>query len=508
MGTRYAIASCWILTALSAPQFDHGGTLAAGRLRTMGSTEGLQIEKCSWNGMIVFALGVITGTVMTVVVKVLYEVEAVGLDGVRQPFEKPLTTTLVMTLAMACALPMHWVQQRFFCAPEKRCEPFAWRIYFLLAVPACFDTLGTILAKIGLLYTTVSIFQLVRASLLIFTALAKWWIGDHITKYMWAGIALNTAAMLLVSSTTFFMPASLANRSGRSPLVGVLWVLGSCALQGIQYVFEEKVMRVEGPPPLLVVGMEGIWGTILMVIVLSIAYVLPGPDHGSVENVFDAWIMLQHSELCRAMLLAFFFCVGGYNVFCVTVTYFLSSIWHSILDNFRPVSVWATDLLIYYVISHGVYGEPWFAYSYLQVVGMLVLFLGTAVYSGTLRVPAWRREGLYDELDASKDDDSGTGENTGAALATSPFLASPSLAAARLRGSPSPSPMQRRQKQRQQQSGYGSLNSDANPLNPLNQAQPISHDRQQRNRSASGGQSSELSQRLLVREPSHQGEVV
>ena len=96
----------------------------------------------------------------------------------------------------------------------------------------------------------------------------------------------------------------------------------------------------------------------------------------------------------------------------------------------------------------------------------------------------------------------------GTPLATSPFLASPSLTAARLRGSPSPSATQRRQKQRQQQSGYGSLNSDANPLNPLNKAQPASQSRQQRNRSASGGQRSELSQRLLVREPSHQGEVV
>ena len=94
------------------------------------------------NGIIVFTLGVITGTIMTVVVKVLYEVEAVGLDGVKQPFEKPLTTTLVMTLAMACALPMHWVQQRYFCEPEKRCKPFAWRIYFLLAVQVAHRALG------------------------------------------------------------------------------------------------------------------------------------------------------------------------------------------------------------------------------------------------------------------------------------------------------------------------------------------------------------------------------
>ena len=288
-----------------------------------------------------------------------------------------------------------------------------------------------VFAQVGLLYVTVSIFQLVRASLLIFTALAKYMLGDTITKYMWVGIVTNTVAMLLVGSTAFLMPASAANKSGRAPYIGVLWILGSCALQGMQYVFEEKVMRIEGPPPLMVVGLEGMWGSLLMMPILITAYYCPGTDprpghpEGSVENIWDSLVMLQNSPMCCYMVVAFFFSVGGYNIFCVFVTHVLNSIWHSILDNFRPISVWGSDLALYYFISHRTLGEPWFSFSYLEVIGLALMLFGTSIYSGKLRVPSWERAGDYASLDA---EDEGEGMGSGAPIgARSPFLHSPSI---------------------------------------------------------------------------------
>ena len=428
-------------------------------------------KKCNTLGITIFSLGVVTGTVMTIVVKVLYETESVGIDGVARVFEKPLFTTLTMTLAMACALPLHWLQQRNL--PEReRCPPFPRKLYLLMMIPAAFDTIGTVLAKIGLMYVTVSIFQLVRASLLIFVAVAKYFLGDVITKYMWVGIGINTVAMLLVGSTALLMPADAANKTGRQPYVGVLWILGSCALQGLQYVFEEKVMRIEGPPPLMVVGLEGCWGTLLMMPIMVAAYFLPGSDPrsgyptGCVENVFDSVVMLQNSPLCCWMLAAFFFSVGGYNIFCVFVTHVLNSIWHSILDNFRPISVWGCDLLLFYCLSHRDYGEPWFSFSYLEVIGLMLMLLGTSVYSGKLRVPSWERRGDYDSLDADGED-----EVAAPIGSRSPFLHSPvagKQASDLAKAHQSPA-LARRRKQsegalaEQGAPNYGSINA-ANPM--------------------------------------------
>jgi hypothetical protein len=69
-----------------------------------------------------------------------------------------------------------------------------------------------------------------------------------------------------------------------------------------------------------------------------------------------------------------------YNVFAVLVIFTLSSVWHAILDNFRPITVWALDLLIFYCVNQAL-GESWTQYSYIQIIGMIVLLYGTAVYN-------------------------------------------------------------------------------------------------------------------------------
>jgi drug/metabolite transporter (DMT)-like permease len=168
--------------------------------------------------------------------------------------------------------------------------------------------------------------------MLIFTVVAKYFVfNDVITKYMWTGVAINTVAMVLVGSTALFMPADIGNKSGREPIWGVLFILCSCATNAMQYVVEEKFLQIKvngnTPPPLLVVGMEGFYGSIMMVGVLYGALKLPGEDPSCdcFENVFDSWTMYQNSELARWMLWGFIISVGLYNIFCIFVTKFLRS---------------------------------------------------------------------------------------------------------------------------------------------------------------------------------------
>jgi len=215
---------------------------------------------------------------------------------------------------------------------------------------------------------------------------------------MWIGVGINFMAMCIVSAPAFMQPLEVGDRD---PRLGILFIVLSCIVQGSQYVFEEKVMEAFDVPPLVVVGMEGFWGCIMILCLWPICYMIPGTDKGSLENMSDALVMLRNSSFITTLCGVFFVSVSLYNVFAVYVTFFLNSIWHAILDNFRPVSVWATDLALYYLITSGLFGESWrYPASYLQLFGMLVLFFGTAVYNGSIDWLFWGKV----EKDSEDDD--------------------------------------------------------------------------------------------------------
>lgn len=55
-------------------------------------------------------------------------------------------------------------------------------------------------------------------------------------------------------------------------------------------------MAVDDAPPLVVIGMEGVWGTAIMLLVFPIAAALPGRDLGSIEDTMDSINMVWQSR--------------------------------------------------------------------------------------------------------------------------------------------------------------------------------------------------------------------
>jgi hypothetical protein len=249
---------------------------------------------------------------------------------------------------------------------------------------------------------------------IIFVALMKQYVlKDRLFSFQWVGVVFNVVSVFMVGCTAILSEGVKANADGGDSssaelaLLGVLLVMLGALVQAMvrgthgdvlamllvsfpflissfcirdsqQFVFEEKVLTMDIPsPPLLLIGMEGLWGTIIcLVVVYPLVYLLPGDDHGSYEDPFNTWHMFVNERHIQIAFIVYFFSIFGYNFFAVLVTYLLNSVWHAILDNFRPITVWITDLFIYYVISTS-FGEQWTVYSWIQVAGMFVLLYGT-----------------------------------------------------------------------------------------------------------------------------------
>lgn len=268
-------------------------------------------------------------------------------------------------------------------------EPIPMWMYFVLIVPSIFDLLATALCMFGLRSVNVSIYQMLRGSAIVFVAILKQYLlKDRLKKFMWIGVFWNVVSIFMVGLTAVFAMDSAAESeeggagAGQGALQGVMLILLGAFVQSLQYAFEEKVMTHDiAAPPLLLIGMEGLWGTLLCLCVFyPIAYYYPGPDHGSYENPFNTWYMISNTWEIQKVFLVYYFSIFFYNVLAVLVTYTLNSVWHAILDNFRPITVWGCDLFVYYFITHA-FGESWTIWSWLQLAGLFVLLYGTAIYN-------------------------------------------------------------------------------------------------------------------------------
>lgn len=60
-------------------------------------------------------------------------------------------------------------------------------------------------------------------------------------------------------------------------------------------------MAVDNAPPLVVIGMEGLWGTLIMLVIFPIAAALPGRDLGSIENTQDSFFMVSQSNAIQVL---------------------------------------------------------------------------------------------------------------------------------------------------------------------------------------------------------------
>ena len=307
------------------------------------------------------------------------------------------------------------------------------KMLLALGLPAVFDLSSVLLMMAGLSHISASVWMLLRGGCIVFVAFMKQFVlGDALTLQMWVGVATITVAVLLVGAAST-LPTDDGRRrlagdddagdgaddaadAAAATTLGVLLTLAGTFMQSLQYVYEEKMMTGDAPaPPWLLIGMEGLFGTLLTVLVVyPLAGMVPGNNHGVFEDLDNTLAQLESNPALLQLSIAFCVLVFILNSFSVLVTFMLSSVWHAILDNFRPITIWAVELFIYYGVSGGQHGERWTSPgSYLQLLGLAIMLLGTAIYNGTVALP-----GLPGSSDLLASDD----ERSTPAMSRSPLL--------------------------------------------------------------------------------------
>ena len=231
------------------------------------------------------------GTVSSIMSKVNFEVRGVNLNGKVVPFHKPWFCVLVMFVGMSgCLLlfvsslvspllarPAKAKESRKYkklmtdnpslggeenaylqalidnTEPSEEQEPeggsrgCTWGSclgMLMIAIPSALNLVATVLMSIGLLYVTVSIYQMMRGAELVFAAIfSVLFLGKKLYKLHYVGIACAVVGISMVGIASILSPEQNDTGTKAQQVLGISLIVLAQAIQAGQICFEEHFMK-------------------------------------------------------------------------------------------------------------------------------------------------------------------------------------------------------------------------------------------------------------------------
>ena len=250
-------------------------------------------------------------------------------------------------------------------------------------IPATCDIIGSSLQFLGLTLINQSIYVMLRGGIPVVTAfLSVVFLGRKLYSHHYLGLALAVSGITIVGVSQFL---DQTEENSSNMILGLILVLASLITTGIQFIVEEKILNTFYILPLKMVGMEGVWGLALSGAALLCASYVPCnyatnsagcQPNNYVENVGSGVsVIFENGSMFAYVFLGI--CSLSFFNFCgVSVTKYVSSLARSILNISVTVIIWVYDLVFI--------GEP---FSWLQLIGFLVLVSGNLIYQEIIEIP-------------------------------------------------------------------------------------------------------------------------
>ena len=252
---------------------------------------------------------------------------------------------------------------------------------FIFALPAVFDLSASTLMMVGLGLTAASVYQMMRGLIVVVVALySVVFLRRTLFRHQVLGVVFVLVGVFIVGLASILKSQS----SSRNPILGAILIVAAQFLAGGVFVVEEKFFGDVKVPALQAVGIEGLCGLTYFCILLPIFYGIPCYDEdlcsgdGHVEDFTFAFKQLPGNGLLFFLFFAYIFSISFFNWSGISVTKKASSLARSTIDTSRTLFVWIIDL-----------AARTETFDYLQLIGFLILVVGTLMYNEVLVFPYW-----------------------------------------------------------------------------------------------------------------------
>jgi drug/metabolite transporter (DMT)-like permease len=186
-------------------------------------------------------------------------------------------------------------------------------------------------------------------------------------------------------------------------VIGDILIILAQVITASQLVFEQKILADKQLPPLQVVGWEGLFGFVVLSILLIPMYFIHLPEKVSlpprhvIEDSYDAFIQISHNVILAIASVGGIISIAVFNFAGVSVTKEISATTRMVLDSVRTMVIWIVALML-----------KWQKFHYLQLIGFTFLVLGMTFYNGLIKTPkfivkCWQKTVKKKSSDAPKD---------------------------------------------------------------------------------------------------------
>ncbi|KAJ1952942.1 hypothetical protein EC988_003278, partial [Linderina pennispora] len=271
-------------------------------------------------------------------------------------------------------------------------KPIAGWATLWMWIPAACDLLGTTLMNVGLFFTTASVYQMLRGAVVIFSGLfSVLFLGHRLARFQVISLALVVIGVTIVGLSNIISPPPQVYRLHILPsdgtesidsgawkaALGVVLVLGAQVFTATQFVVEEKIIRNYHLTPLRAVGLEGSFGALTVMVAIPVLHVLIGRSHpGGYFDAPDGFHQIVDNPAVWQTSIYIMLSIAFFNFFGLSVTNYLSATSRATIDTCRTLFIWMISLAL-----------GWESFSWIQVVGFVVLVYGTFVYNRVLTLP-------------------------------------------------------------------------------------------------------------------------
>ncbi|XP_061563009.1 solute carrier family 35 member F6 [Cololabis saira] len=338
----------------------------------------------AWTKYQLFLAGLMltTGSINTLSAKWADMFSAKGCHDVPEhPFAHPFVQAVGMFLGEFSCLAVFYI---LLChdrrSPEPKMNPGQSFNPLLFFPPAMCDMTATSIMYVALNMTSASSFQMLRGAVIIFTGLLSVaFLGRRLEPSQWLGIFITILGLVIVGLSDIVSGHKDDSHKMSEIITGDLLIIMAQIIVSVQMVLEEKFVYKHDVHPLRAVGTEGFFGFVVLSLLLIPMYFIHVGDFSGnprevLEDALDAFCQIGHKPLIILALLGNTVSIAFFNFAGISVTKEISATTRMVLDSLRTLVIWAVSLAL-----------GWENFQGLQILGFLILLLGTGLYNGLHR---------------------------------------------------------------------------------------------------------------------------